>query len=143
MTPRPIHRWPSFWLGIFILTFLSWAWVRSQSHRDCVRYNSGHAGTWYDIECSSGRIWCGKTTDLIPRPPLTEFIFAENPDPHWFPPHFHHKTKTTRTPGGTIIHTDTSIAYWFLIVLFLVAWAAFLTWRWRRIQTLTKPQLPP
>ncbi|MCW1924994.1 hypothetical protein OKA05_20695 [Luteolibacter arcticus] len=26
MLPRPFHRWKSFWLGLFVLGFLSWAW---------------------------------------------------------------------------------------------------------------------
>jgi hypothetical protein len=26
MNPRPPYRWKSFWLGLFVLGFLSWAW---------------------------------------------------------------------------------------------------------------------
>jgi hypothetical protein len=26
MTPRPFYRWKSFWLGLFVLVFLGWAW---------------------------------------------------------------------------------------------------------------------
>lgn len=29
MTPRPIYRWKSFWLGVCVLGFLGWAWERS------------------------------------------------------------------------------------------------------------------
>ena len=31
----------------------------------------------------------------------------------------------------------TTFAYWFLIVLFLMVWTAFLAWRWRRLRRLS------
>jgi hypothetical protein len=30
MTPRPIYRWKSFWLGVFVACFLAWAWGDSR-----------------------------------------------------------------------------------------------------------------
>jgi hypothetical protein len=35
MTPRPIYRWKSFWLGLFVACFLAWAW------RDSYRVGAG------------------------------------------------------------------------------------------------------
>jgi len=26
MTPRPLYKWKSFWLGLFVACFLAWAW---------------------------------------------------------------------------------------------------------------------
>jgi len=31
MTPRPIYRWKSFWLGVILLLFLAWSWERSMA----------------------------------------------------------------------------------------------------------------
>jgi|GEM_PF-5335040 len=28
MTPRPFHRWKSFWIGIFVIASLCWSWWR-------------------------------------------------------------------------------------------------------------------
>ncbi|MCW1887866.1 hypothetical protein OKA04_24215 [Luteolibacter flavescens] len=33
-SPRPIHRWQTFWWGILVLTFLFWAWHRSYRNHD-------------------------------------------------------------------------------------------------------------
>ena len=41
-TPRPFYRWKSFWLGLFVLVFLGWAW--SDSFRNESAVWAGGAG---------------------------------------------------------------------------------------------------
>jgi len=38
MSPRPLHRWKSFWLGLLVLIFLGWAWLRSMSYHEGIRW---------------------------------------------------------------------------------------------------------
>ncbi|HEY1122473.1 MAG TPA: hypothetical protein VGE67_12765 [Haloferula sp.] len=40
---RPIYRWKSFWLGLLVLAFLSWAWWNSfQRAVSVTRFQSGN-----------------------------------------------------------------------------------------------------
>jgi len=43
VSPKPLHRWKSFWFGILVLAFLGWAWVVSIDHMiGCaIKVNSG------------------------------------------------------------------------------------------------------
>jgi hypothetical protein len=44
MTPRPIHRWKSFWLGLFVAGFLAWAWWDSSRNDTCL--GNGQCAAW-------------------------------------------------------------------------------------------------
>jgi hypothetical protein len=46
MSPRPIHRWKSFWLGLFAAGFLAWAWWDSHTH-ETIAYRAGWTRTTY------------------------------------------------------------------------------------------------
>ncbi|MCW1922623.1 hypothetical protein OKA05_08660 [Luteolibacter arcticus] len=46
MTPRPCYRWKTFWLGLFVASFLGWAWWDSNSH-ETVAFRSGWTRTTY------------------------------------------------------------------------------------------------
>ena len=43
MTPRPIYRWKSFWLGLCMLLFVAWAGHFSLTHLSGVGWRSFHA----------------------------------------------------------------------------------------------------
>jgi hypothetical protein len=43
MTPRPLYQWKCFWLGIFMLIFLGWAWWNSyQRAQNATRLQNGN-----------------------------------------------------------------------------------------------------
>ena len=130
MAPRPIMRWKSIWLGILMLGFLAFCWVRSAQTVDWlswrissdikpvwVRQAGGKVGFGVEAE-GRGRIGLGYVTlpignDEQPAPAAAWIISS---------------------PYATGI----CLTHWFLILLFLVPWSTFLALRWRRQRILTK-----
>ena len=119
-TPRPLIKWKSFWLGILVLGFLGWAWVRS-SHlaefmnwkvREDLSLRIAHSGGSLDV-------WVETTpSDFSPLGLVTSS--ADHPT-NWFP-----ERAVTFSDGLY------SFSYWLIILLFLVPWVGFLAWRVRR-----------
>jgi hypothetical protein len=126
--PRRLIRWKSFWLGILVLCFLTWSWVHSLQQSD------GMLGTW-------GRLYAGVMiyhgavtfdagleSPAINHPPQVDVSSLSVPmAEHVFPPAWEPNL------------IGLGIAHWLLLLLFLLTWSAFLTWRWRRRRHLTKP----
>jgi hypothetical protein len=54
MTPRPIYRWKSLWLGFFVLGFLSWAWW--ESYRQPFHITRLQAPRYYQAFHAQGEI---------------------------------------------------------------------------------------
>ena len=140
-TPRPIHRWKSFWLGVLIITFLTWAWSRSRTHEDHLSIRPT-AHTWYGVTISNGylcsdirtvpvsyansnRITYHCTTSITTRP------WIQNPP------------ENTRTSSAAMTTSLRRIApLWTLTFLFPLAWSALLLWRSSRMRKaphLAKP----
>ena len=138
MTSRPLHRWKTLWFGILILVFLVWGWARSQSHFDFVNYHFGTT-SGDGFSNSGGYVtWASNTFISIPPSPTHvrwgSIAVINN---HWFPP----PIEATRSSGTA--SSRYSIAHWLLILLFLLPWSAFLTWRWRRSRHRTKSTVSP
>jgi len=126
MMPRPFYKWRSFWIGILVLGFLGWAWVRSMSHEDivsCFHRDLGASLTnlyamvgidrqfdEFTFDQFSFQSFPSETTDVYPAFPAA--FFVEN--------------------------SCVYFAHWFLMLAFLVPWSGFLAWRWRRQHKLTK-----
>jgi hypothetical protein len=129
MRPRPLIKWKSFWLGILVLGFLAFAWVRSMNSGDslswcdsrgeCIRL--GHGAGWLWLFSGSASFFeegfgfstgviVEEETSLVLRP----LIFESVPDA-W----------------------AINVADWFAMLLFLVPWLAFLGWRWNKQKKLT------
>ena len=54
MTPRAIHQWKSFWLGVLVMASLGWAWWSSYGYVSYASYKGvgvsqqdGHVGFGY------------------------------------------------------------------------------------------------
>jgi len=127
MTPRPLHRWKSFWLGILVLAFLGFGWLRSMSYTDGFFWMPKHfVLTAFQ---SAGRV--GFAWDYsMPVSPVTFFQWVHDPissegEP-WFP--------TAVVPEVYDRQFQFGIAHWFLMLLLLIAWGAFLWWRVRRMK---------
>ena len=137
MTPRPLHRSKTLWLGILILTSLLWIWMRGRDYYDHLDYRLGSA-TWYGFGTSCSYVSWGSNT-YISIPPATNHLrwgSSDFKDPRPFPPPWEiHVAEPT--PGTA--SSRYSVAHWLLILLFLLTWSTFLAWRWRRIRRLTKP----
>jgi hypothetical protein len=134
MTRRPFYRWKSFWLGILVLGFLGWAWVRSMRVCDVVTWGNS-SGSWgWSLDHGSSQIWLG-----------IERVYQSGPFPAGFDfqslPHNDESLKSVFVPftlkSGSG-YTDLGVSHWFLILLFFIPWVSFLAWRVRRQRKLTE-----
>ena len=127
MPLRPLlHRWKSFWLGLFVAAFLGWAWWDSHHYYSAVTW-IGKGIAWN----ADGKIGCSLVVQSLGVP---------------------NGFATTRMPFGSIWlegifakFKTYSLPHWILFASFLFLWTIFLVWRWRRQQQLTKahPLAPP
>jgi hypothetical protein len=120
MTPRSLHRWKSFWLGLLVLAFLGGAWVRSAGNYDLLifRWNSRSLS----IAVAQGGGSIGLISDLkyLPSGSLPiDSLHHPYDVKRWFPP---------------AMQDLDCIAHWLLILGFLIPWAGFLVWRVRRVK---------
>jgi hypothetical protein len=131
MLPRPLHRWKSFWLGILVLAFLGCGWLRSMSHTDGFFWLPKHF--IFTAHQSTGQL--GFAWDYSkPASPLSMFQWVHEPisaagEP-WFP--------SAVVPEVYDRQFQFAIAHWFLMLLFLIAWGAFIYWRVRRMKRLAE-----
>jgi hypothetical protein len=150
MTPRPLHRLKSFWLGVLILAFLGWAWVASMRHVDVLYWNSAVGSsapspgsksfddmvyrTFGRFVLTAGQTlgWVEVKWDTSRPSPLASHwshqIITLTPKETWFA----QATRVERYPG----RMDVFIAHWLIILLFAISWAALLFWRHRRMKHL-------
>ena len=117
MAPRPLIKWKSFWLGILVLGFLGWAWVRSMARYDGLFWYSV-GGTITGASNSGGLLHLVIETPgaRLPANPGINVVSRTLAARDWWPRAFQ----------------NTSVAHWFLMLLFLVPWISFLAWRVRK-----------
>ena len=120
MTPRPLYRWKSFWLGALVLAFLGWAWIRSMGHvdgavwiRSGVMVTVGQAYGGFNFSWDPSR----SPSSLQMFQPFHELNTGDG-DP-WFP-----KAVNWEYYEPRIIQVQ--VAYWLIILGFLVLWSAWL-----------------
>ena len=154
MPARPLYRWKSFWLGIFIVFFLSWGWVRSQFHNDSVRatpaiftnpgFIHSSENPYYTLRSSGGFVSWERTVGTIysRKYGYPEFNSRQTAEPQWFPLPFSHEAATVLLPGDSYSYSKNRIAHWMTLLLFLIPWTTLLAWRWRKQRILTKAHDP-
>lgn len=128
MPPRPLYRWKSFWLGVIVLLFLGWSWRDSRDFGSQAGYGSLTRHLSFSSRASTVSI-------LLRRDGLYQGLSI-----HRFPlrnlrpiPWFQSLgSYTERQPRND--YTAWYFPHWFLILLFLISWSAFLVWRWRRMK---------
>ncbi len=130
MNPRPFHRWKSFWIGIFVIAFLGWAWVYSIGRLSYVLIPHGSkmehfAMAQFDARISVGGCQVPQGMVAETKPP-NDLDWSEN---EWFPPALDSAYPFDAGEGY-------SIAHWFLILLFLIPWTLWLVWRTRKFKRL-------
>jgi hypothetical protein len=163
MKPRPFYRWKSFWLGVLTLGFLCWAWVRAMSHCDTMKVYLGET-CWY-IESWGPHFEIERNPLFYSHGWLPGVSIdsdeADRNEPRWFPPAIERFNRGLRIRQEMEQASDNPdplqdaaerkeliaqqieisdfmtwrFAWWFAMVIFLVPWALFLTWRWRRMKT--------
>jgi hypothetical protein len=134
--PRPLIKWKSFWLGILVLVFLGWAWVRSIQHDERVYFGLGTQ--WWEIVRSHGTTVAMCWSESGTGRGIHSVSFSSEQSVEGvnldirIPPAF------KRVVGRELIPAVWGVADWFLILLFLVPWASFLAWRVRKLRRLTQ-----
>lgn len=124
MKPRPLYRWKTFWLGLFIIAFLCWTWAISMKRHTIIQVHSPTG--WIGIGQHQGEAG----------------LFAKKINGRW-------STNVTDIRMDANIHglpemwkfynTYFSVlrtSHFWLIITFTLPWAAFLTWRMRRMDHL-------
>lgn len=119
MNPRPIYRWKTFWFGVLVIAFLGWGWERS------LRFHSFCLAGWIVLGQKSGEI-CFVVPLHKDRSPVEFVDVPFEQDSLWLAPAFTHES----FKGDQWL----CVAHWVLTILFLIPWAAFLAWRWRRLK---------
>jgi len=131
MKPRPLYKWKSFWLGILVLGFLGWAWVRSTTYLDEARFLFQDDG--WRLASNSGSLAARRFDGLVnPTAGVRKFEFNSKPaseNNRKIPPPF----ESLPYAASPRLHVW-RVAYWFLILLFLVPWSAWLFFHWKREQ---------
>ncbi|MEK7951630.1 hypothetical protein [Luteolibacter soli] len=126
MTPRPIHHWKTFWLGIIVLLALGFAWLRSLLSLDYTPL-----GPWMAVGQGGGKI---------------AFLW----DANGYPGHYAvtEKLYLHQSPFGPpsdfkaygYDYLFLVFAHWYLILLFFLLWLTFLAWRRQEMKALAKAQ---
>jgi len=148
MKPRPLIKWKSFWLGILVLGFLGWAWVRSMTCESSVSYGYGGSGHYCGIYASEGKVTVGHATDTFEQLHGFDVVSFPNEGRQWWPAAVKIGRETKVVVNGDLDEDDleledpgewwVNLAFWFLMLLFFLPWSTFLAWRWRRQRILTK-----
>lgn len=132
MSPRPLHRWKSFWLGLLVLIFLGWAWQRSIRHLDSfgIANSAGSVGGLVYQRDSTVILTAPGTMRILPGTRLFTILLPYPRNYPLIPPPLS-VGRNASQPYHTII-----IAHWLLVLLFFVPWVGFLLWRVRRMRRL-------
>jgi hypothetical protein len=127
MQPRLFYRWKSFWLGMLVLGFLCFAWIRSMGYRDSIEWGSP-SGAWIGFVNVGGRVTAVRIAHVPTGIPLlsgTRFeTVAVEPSARFFPKAFQFE------PSGAVARISAS--HWLLILLFGAPFSGFLAWRGRK-----------
>jgi len=119
MTPRPLYKWKCFWLGILVLGFLGWAWWDSSRWETQVHFFTDAV----QVVHARGELWLLHHDNFWQMD--WSYFYAERNFSgagdwnSWRP------WEEFREYGFEI-H---KVPHWFLMLLIVVPWLAFLFWR--------------
>jgi hypothetical protein len=128
MTPRPLIKWKSFWLGILVLVFLGLAWMQSMNRMDSLSFGLG-VDRW-EVVCTMGKVSAVRWPQLVAGRGVHSVSYLSEQGGGFnreFPPAFE---SVVFDESLNVRAWMSSI--WCLILLFLVPWFGFLFWRVRK-----------
>jgi hypothetical protein len=128
LIPFILHR-KSFWLGVFTMLFLAWAWHDSEYHRNHFYYGNSKYMITVDSRDGGCSFYAGSTD---PGSPSGFFIEREQ---KYLPP-----STPIRLSGGVyrmsirkiICYGPPDIHYLTLMIMVLLTTTAWLTWGWHK-----------
>ena len=131
MSPRPPYRWKSFWLGLFVLGFLSWGWRDGLWNDTRVGY-AGPVTAWMAGRIDGSTVLVAGTSKLV------------EPSPGW---NFHRDTRRSTLSGWTHYWDASSAADprylaipdFLIVVPGFAVWLTWIGWRmWRSAHLETR-----
>ena len=125
---RPHYRWKSVWLAVLVIVFLGWAWMRSISRMEGWEYFTALTGPGM-IAQRYGNVIFAWNDPTAGEDPVRFFFVEAGTEDESLPPAFELESWEIQQGRGET--TRSTIAHWFLILLFLVPWSGWLIWRWR------------
>ena len=144
MTPRPLHRWKSFWFGILVLGFICWAWRDSMVYTIYTR-----CGPFAGVHCVGGLFvevgsvsrlanWrLDRVHDQVRVRMTEEGFIAFSSSPRKTEPASPWPRPLTQKRAVNV-NSGVFLPHWLILLACATPWSAFLVWRWRRLRNLTK-----
>jgi hypothetical protein len=126
MTPRPLYCWKSFWLGILVLGFLYWAWL--DSLWACRAFSWERTESALVVMRTKGVTWVRIIPSNVTRVPrgASEWMAIPRRDVPNVEKQWEEARRSGR--GPRIVRILDAV----VLISFLIPWASFLAWRWRR-----------
>ncbi|MCW1886307.1 hypothetical protein OKA04_16335 [Luteolibacter flavescens] len=119
----PLHRWISFWLGLFVIVFVGWAWWDSHRYYSTLIW-VGKGFAW------NGAGMAGISRNDFLAPDSFEFAVSRAP------------LGTVWLPGIRAKFPTFAVAHWAVMLSFALPWFRWLAWRWHRLGKL-QAEAPP
>ena len=139
MTPRPLYKWKSFWLGILVLGFLGWAWLANVRTEYNVGYReylgTGGLSGWVAGSCL-GSVYVSSYSS----PPRGFSSRAPASGFHWLHEALDPDEPTiyfARSPFGNVHernYREWTVAWWMVVLGYTSVWSAWLFFHWKRKQ---------
>jgi len=134
---RPLYRWKSFWLGLFVLVFFGWAWERSQRLADQASLSFPSTQVAFAVEQCGGIVtfqWL-QWNAYLPAGLFKVQGTVTMPASWTFP-------NALDFPGLYGARFSVMASHWFLMVLFSLVWGGLLMWRMSGLKKFTAVQNP-
>ena len=134
--PRSLHRSLTFWLGIFGVVSICWAWMDSMQHRSIMIAAGGPPLRFIESSAAAIRYQAMDNTGLG-----WEFSRGEEGSARWCPaPVFREASGDAFGPAYEDTYT-TIIPYWVILALSLLCWLLLFLLRARRLHAAAKDGL--
>ena len=157
MTPRPIHRRITFWLGLTILIFLTWAWHHSYWHGSGIRWGNEKkslnlTSIFGVVQVRHVQVRPGTIPSMrFGHKGFTPFHQTSSQWHPWrpspLPIHYRRETGSgdpyITPPLPPWIGHNLTIRWWLITLLHLIAWTAILTSLHRRQSRLLEKHTHP
>ena len=129
MKSRPFYRWKSLWLGVVVLLFLGWAWQQSRQRNQMVSVATPVGA--FGISQVEGQA-SFFAANLKQNWGVSKVSVPRRMAAVWFPTMV--KMGLSDVSGAGYHRRDFHLrfAHWFLILVFVTVWSAWLAWKWKR-----------
>jgi hypothetical protein len=134
MSPRPPYRWKSFWLGLFVLAFMSWAWWDGLRNDTRITF-AGRVTAWKAGRIDGSTVLVAGSLELVETNPGWNFYREQR---RWNLCSWTHYWDASSSADIRYL----TIPDFLIVVPCLTAWLTWIGWRlWRSRQLETRSLL--